>query len=499
MTKLANLGRGAHLAISRGPGGEWRATLRLNVDDDGEGVSVMGCAGAPSSAVARAIVYAHQALTNPVIAQLLPPETPAALDVTNRLAELAHTGELSRVVVGPQGEKPLWRHFENPVLREIAKRLAQASDASPVTLTAGPEVGWRGGGGRGAFGNRRAWARRYARPNRRPAGHGPRGTPHPYAPHPGGAPWGHYAHAPGIAPVYPVAPYPYPAPDYDGGAPDGGGAPDDSSQAPAAQDTPTPAAPSRGKHRHHHDHGAPDPWDVQALVQHDIDQAMAPPPAGAPDVVAPAPDPAATMGWNPFHAISHAVHHAIHFVAHPPTWFQVIMPVLSPTAQKFAAEHVLGKQGDALFSAYQGAMDAAASGHLGAKELLAKVPQIAQVAQAAASGGAPAVAQLASQAAAAGGAPDINALASSAASAAQSAVSQATNAVAQAQGGLDALAQDAAGALMGAGGWSPSPYYGSYHPSRGLPTERPIRFWESYNRIYPPEPVPRYFRFMKAF
>ena len=201
------------------------------------------------------------------------------------------------------------------------------------------------------------------------------------------------------------------------------------------------------------------------------------------------------MGWNPFHAIAHAVsgavHSAIHFAAHPPTWAQVVFPVLSPAAQKFAAEHVLGKQGDQLYAAYQGAMDAAASGHLGAKQLIAAIPQIANVAKAAQQGGAPAVAAIAQQAAAAGGAPDLSSIATLAAQTATAASPDAASAV-------DAAEQLASEASSIMGEWSPSPYYGiPMQPSWGLPTRRPITFADAYGRIYGPQP--RYFRFPKAF
>jgi len=449
--KLSDLGRGAHLQI-RKAGGIWRATLRINTDHHGAGVQTTSASDSPSLAVADALRRGEVA-----IGCLAPEEVPAgasaALEVATRVAGCGCAG----------GDMALAAEsFADPTLAYLAGMLARAEEGrsvgdGAVTLV-GDEMGWRGGGMRASFGNRRPFARRYARPRGMPARRWPgRGYRHPH-------PWRGARPAPAPWPYEMPYPYPYPADDGEpGDVPGAAPAPDDASDAspaaPAPSDpgqTPTPAAPSRGKM-----------------------------PGAHP--AAPAPADPAVMGWNPFHAIANAVHHAIHFAAHPPTWAQVIFPVLSPAAQKFAAEHVLGKQGDKLFSAYQHVMDAAAAGHAGAKQLLAAVPQIAQVAQAAAQGGAPAVAQVAQQAASAGGAPDLNAIAQQAAGVAQ----EASSAASEASSAIDAVEQ--AAALMG---WSPSMFYGEpLHPSWGLPTRRPIGFADAWNRIYGPQPG--YFTFPK--
>ena len=484
--KLSDLGRGAHLQI-RKHGGIWRATLRVNTDRHGAGVQIANVDSSPAAAVAASSKQALEALG---CIPNVPPGVPEALGVAYQLGCAGVGCDMAGYADA----------FEDETLAELAGALARAQRGAAIDRTItliGEDMGWRGGGGRGAFGARRAMVRRYARParNRRPLRRSP-GGPHQ---HPHHWPYPSSQVTPWPVPTYPVDPS-YPAAANDDGPGQDPGAtpvPDPTGGNPAPESQPSPAAPMR--HKHHKRTADPNAVyfpDVREMVAQDLaQQGVAPPDPTAPAAAVQGYE----MGWNPFHSIKNAVHHALHFVAHPPTWAQVIMPVLSPTVQKFAAEHVLGKQGDALYDSYRGILDAAsnvtAPAHAAAAELIAKVPQIASIAQAAAAGGSQAVQQLAASVAQQGTA-DINALAAQATDAAQSAV-------AQGQGALDALTQDASSALEGWNPdppelWSPSPYYTHPAPSSyGMPTRRPMTFADAYGRIYGPQPG--FFRFPKAF
>jgi hypothetical protein len=145
-----------------------------------------------------------------------------------------------------------------------------------------------------------------------------------------------------------------------------------------------PAGHSMGfRHAIHHEWRHPDIHDeIREQMFLDAPQNLPP--------LQPGQNPLCVQGW--FDHIKHAasrlgVTKAIKSIAretaHPPKWLQVAMPLLSPTVQRYAAEHVLGKQGDALFNSYQKVMTDLGNGHLGARELINTVPQIAQAAAAA--------------------------------------------------------------------------------------------------------------------
>jgi hypothetical protein len=270
--KLSDLGRGAHLQI-RKLGNVWRATLRINADHRGSGIQIANVNEHPGAAVADVASRAAQAIE--ILGCPALPGTSEALAVAHRMGCASMHEDLSGYADA----------FEDETLAQLAGTLARAAakrhvSEAPITLIG--DIGWRGGGRASAFGARRPFVQRYSRGRRRPAGHGVRR--HPYH--------GPY-HAPHAAP-WPVAPYPYgyPYPTDEGSDPgqDPGTAPapdasDDSPAAPAS-DVPTPAAPMRGKHRHHHgappaDPNAPDGWDVQDIVLQAMQAGQPPPAAGA--------------------------------------------------------------------------------------------------------------------------------------------------------------------------------------------------------------------------
>jgi hypothetical protein len=105
-------------------------------------------------------------------------------------------------------------------------------------------------------------------------------------------------------------------------------------------------------------------------------------------------------------ALKSAVSDVAKVVQHPPAWLAVAMPLFTPGTQKWWAKKIGGKTGEALYDAgtqavvkkalgpagpkllgaFNSVMDAAASGHLNAQEMIAKAPQIAHLAQAAQQG-----------------------------------------------------------------------------------------------------------------
>jgi hypothetical protein len=102
------------------------------------------------------------------------------------------------------------------------------------------------------------------------------------------------------------------------------------------------------------------------------------------------------------HGAKSAFHHVASFVRHPPTWFVVAMPLFTMENQRYIAKKIggstgakiydaglglvvskaLGPEGPKLLEAYNKIMDDAASGHVDARAILARAPEIAKLATA---------------------------------------------------------------------------------------------------------------------
>jgi hypothetical protein len=137
MAKLNRLGRGVFLTLTKDPdarsplGWTYRASLRFNANDPGDGITLSGFSWhSITHALSKAAHFALKVLDNPVVRTMLPPGVGTAVQITEKLVNLADQGHLSAPVAHPAtGEvKPLWQHFDNPVLQALAKKLAAASN-----------------------------------------------------------------------------------------------------------------------------------------------------------------------------------------------------------------------------------------------------------------------------------------------------------------------------------------------------------------------------------
>jgi hypothetical protein len=139
MSKLEKLGKGVHLSVTKAGPKRYKATLRFNGSDAGDGISVMGFSWhSLTHAMHRAAALAHSVLSNPIVESLLPPGAGTAIQVVSKLTDMAQSGKLQQVAKDAvTGElKPLWQHFSDPVLRDVAGKLAAAADGAPAAEAA---------------------------------------------------------------------------------------------------------------------------------------------------------------------------------------------------------------------------------------------------------------------------------------------------------------------------------------------------------------------------
>ncbi|MGN6111196.1 MAG: hypothetical protein ACTHU0_39220 [Kofleriaceae bacterium] len=142
------LPRGVYVTVRRDPDGIWRGELRFNLTDGGTGFRVSGTdegtGGGPGAALQRAVTTANALTSNPVIANMLPPGTVAAISAVRTLARAAKRGKLGLHING----KPLYKHFSG-VLGKLAKALHGDKKKGSPSLSGGPPLqlvdGRRGG------------------------------------------------------------------------------------------------------------------------------------------------------------------------------------------------------------------------------------------------------------------------------------------------------------------------------------------------------------------
>jgi hypothetical protein len=130
VAKLNRLGRGVFLTMTRDSDGTYRASLRFNATAPGDGMTLSGFSWhSITHAFAKVAQLAEKVLSNPIVSSILPPGVGTAVQITSKLVDLAEGGHLNKPTPHPQtGEvKPLWQHFDNPVLQQLAKRFAKAA------------------------------------------------------------------------------------------------------------------------------------------------------------------------------------------------------------------------------------------------------------------------------------------------------------------------------------------------------------------------------------
>lgn len=152
---MIDLPRGVYVDFRRTPDG-WRAELRFKLTDGQNQIRVSGDdAGleeheaGPGAALARAAAVARMVTENPLMANVLPPGSVAAVSAARALAKAAKRGILDRPING----KPLYQHFTG-AWRKLATGLrnaARGGGGAPPQLAGGPlqladgrsERGWR--------------------------------------------------------------------------------------------------------------------------------------------------------------------------------------------------------------------------------------------------------------------------------------------------------------------------------------------------------------------